>query len=203
MTEKMAKKHSVETSAHLSYPDREGFGRVSLDISINDLISSLDKQLNRTPEVSMVKLHGALYHDACNSPRLSGAVTEWFCRKKVRAVITLWPSELSKTCEAAGLRVLAEGFAERRYQYDPKLNLLTLVSRSKSHASMSEVDEAMAQVRALVEEGKVKAILESSDGTHASLWVETRVDTVCIHSDSKISLDLARRFRMEKGAWKR
>ena len=60
---KLAEDHGVSISAHLSYPDKENFGRKSLDISASDLKKSLSEQYSLLDDVKTVKLHGALYND--------------------------------------------------------------------------------------------------------------------------------------------
>ena len=198
----LSEKLSVIVSAHLSYPDRAGFGRVSLDIPIKDLLSSLDLQYRLMPGVDTVKLHGALYNDSCRHLNIAMPVTEWFLTKKISTVITMCPSELSITCVQAGIHVLAEAFAERRYQYLPERKQLILVSRSKEHASIRDCDEAVAHTRGLAQDGKVSATIEHDNGPASTEWVQTTVDTICIHSDSRISLELARRIATEKATWK-
>ena len=69
-TIQLAKKHDVKIGAHPSYPDKENFGRLRMDISQIDLFDSLMNQLQtfRTVaeqlkiKVYHIKAHGALYH---------------------------------------------------------------------------------------------------------------------------------------------
>ena len=42
---KLAKKKNVKIGAHPSYPDRENFGRFDLDISDEELTSSISDQI--------------------------------------------------------------------------------------------------------------------------------------------------------------
>ena len=66
-----AAKYDLEIGAHPSYPDREHFGRVSMDISEDLLISSLTEQLTLFLNIceklekkcTHIKAHGALYND--------------------------------------------------------------------------------------------------------------------------------------------
>ena len=43
----LALKYNVRVGAHPSYPDRENFGRVSMNISDGDLIKSISNQRNK------------------------------------------------------------------------------------------------------------------------------------------------------------
>ena len=66
-----AQKNGLKIGAHPGYEDKENFGRVSLDIKSEDLVSSIKKQLSLFLNISNqlgisihhIKFHGALYND--------------------------------------------------------------------------------------------------------------------------------------------
>lgn len=169
--------------AHPGYPDRENFGRVALDIPKDALRRSILGQLHAlaaiTPFVH-VKPHGALYNVAVSNRdvarTIAEAVTEY--SRKV-ALIGLAGSPMLEEFAACGFRVLAEAFADRRYEPDG-----TLRSRQLEGALLKG-DEAASQVLHIVRDGFVIA----SDGSRVPL----RADTICLHSDTPGSAETAAR----------
>jgi UPF0271 protein len=184
----------IDVSAHLSYPDRKNFGRASMVIPLPQLLQSLDEQLALMPAVTLVKFHGALYNESAGDCDLADALAAWLKKREITEIVAPQPSEIASSCEALGIGTLAEAFAERRYTYSPEDRRLRLVSRTKDYASIADCDEAVAQARHIVQEGRVEALIERDDGTVARRWIDIEADTVCIHSDSPIALELARRM---------
>jgi len=188
----LAEKNDVEVAAHLSYPDKENFGRLSMDISIEDQLLSLDEQYKMMPDVKMVKFHGALYNDCSADSELAEALAQWLGKNNIAKIITPHNSELAKFSEKLGIKVLAEAFAERRYNYCEQSGRLSLVSRQKDYASIHDCDEAVENSRSIVQDGQINSVVEADDGSTIRKWVPIKADTICIHSDSVISLDLAK-----------
>lgn len=186
-----AQEGGVRVAAHLSYPDRENFGRSTITISDQDLLGSLDRQIGMMPNVRTVKFHGALYNDANVDGRLAGLLVGWMKSREIEAVVTPFDSEVAKAAALLGLKVISEAFAERRYDYNPAKKQLTLVSRRKSYASIKDCEEAVKHVLKIVKSGKVSAYIEENDGTTTVAEVPIEAETICIHSDSEIALELA------------
>jgi len=181
----LARRLGVEVCAHLSYPDRENFGRVSLDLPVEVLLRALDEQFDLLCGVKLVKFHGALYHDSCRNLFLAEALAGWLVAKGVLSVITLDGSCLARACEAVGIAVVREAFAERRYCLVD--GVLSLVSRSDSQACIEVLDEAVEQARSIMVDGQVSLV----DGQ----VVPVVVDSVCVHSDSVVALELVKAIR--------
>lgn len=190
----LAEEHGVETAAHLSYPDRENFGRVSMDISIDALKKSLDEQYRLMPDVKMVKFHGGLYNDCSADPVLAAHLCKWLIANDIGRIITPDQSELAKAGAENGLTVVAEAFAERRYDYNPETQRLSLVSRKKPYACIHDCDEAVEHSGNILNGGFLNAIIEHEDGTLKTDKVNISAETICIHSDSEIALELARKL---------
>lgn len=188
---RLAETSGVIVAAHPSYPDRENFGRKSLDIPSDKLLESLDEQITLLPGIDCVKFHGALYNDAVVTPQLAEILTQWLVNHDMKTVITSATGELARSCQNAGLTVSSEAFAERHYAFDPERRQLTLVSRAKDYASIRACDEALAHSRSMVYDGVVNAFIEDDAGTITRKSVPIGVDTICIHSDSVIALELA------------
>ena len=66
----LAKRYKTEIGAHVSYPDKQGFGRRAMDITGQALIDLIHYQIGALDgiarahgtRVAYVKPHGALYH---------------------------------------------------------------------------------------------------------------------------------------------
>ncbi len=188
----LAEGRGIGVAAHLSYPDREHFGRRSITITDGELLQSLTSQYEMMPDVNMVKFHGALYNDSCRREDLAQVLAEWLSRTACATVITAPASALATACASVGITVMTEAFAERRYQLDPHWNTLSLVKRERSWASFHDVEEALTQARHIIENGKVTAVVEENGCVISTTTVLLKAQTLCIHSDSEIALDLAR-----------
>ncbi len=193
---RLADARGVLVSAHLSYPDRENFGRRSLDIPVARLLESLEEQYTLLPEVTLVKFHGALYNDSCRRADLARDLASWLRGTACRTVITLPDSPLAEACRAVEMGVMAEAFAERRYRTVPGEDRVVLVSRDKPYASIHDLEEATAHAEGIIRRGEVIALEEGDpDGEYSRRRTGgLLVDTICIHSDSTIALPLAQRL---------
>lgn len=191
----LAERGDIAVAAHLSYPDREYFGRKSIAIEAAELLESLTVQYEMMPDVQLVKFHGALYNDSCARTDLAETLSRWLSGTACRTVITAPASALAMACDHVGIAVLAEAFAERRYQFDPSGGTLSLVSRQRSWASIHNLEEALRQARQITETGEVTAVVEADGTVVSTRTVPLKARTLCIHSDSEIALDLARELR--------
>lgn len=187
-TVELALKHHVNIGAHPSYPDRENFGRAMLEISPKDLRISLREQIdalkavveNKGSQLSHIKLHGALYNQAAKDEELSDLIIQ-LVQKHYPGIKLFAPSYslLAKKAADQGLIVAQEAFADRRYNSD-----LTLVSRKASNAIINEADEAVKQVRSIVEQHVITTV----SGQAKTL----KADTVCIHGDHPKAISIAK-----------
>lgn len=185
-----ARRLGVTVSAHLSYPDRAHFGRVSLDMPAAELQAELSRQWERLGGAArLVKFHGALYNDACVRAELAAVLVRWALSAAVAGLIAPDDSEMAVQARAAGLEVWSEAFAERRYQYAPGSRRPVLVGRALPHAVIAESAEALRQAAEIVERGRVRIWDESGRELE---WAPLAARTICIHSDAAIALELAR-----------
>ena len=191
---KRADEKGVTVSAHLSYPDREHFGRIHIDIPYEKLRVSLDSQHELLKDIQLVKFHGALYNESTKDSALAEMLADWLQSREIKKVIAPLPSALSHSCLCRNIEILAEAFAERRYLFDPETDTLSLVLRTRDYASIQNCIEAVEQTRGIVMNKKVKAVIEKPDGTVSYTDVPINADTICIHSDSEISLELAKQI---------
>ena len=169
--------HGVAIGAHVSYRDRAGFGRRSLDVPADRLVADLVEQWETlVAEVEAVggrvrylKPHGALYHALATDPSVETAVVTALAP---RCGVLVGPPDpaLVETAAAAGVELVAEGFCDRGYDA-----LGRLVPRGDAGAVVDDPGDVAARARSLAVDGGVRAV----DGT----WVALAVRTLCIHGD--------------------
>lgn len=181
----------VAAGAHPSYADREHFGRRELAISPEQAAAGLTEQLRRLQGLALdegvalrhVKPHGALYNRAADDRPLAQALAA-----AVRdadpglAVMGLAGGALLEAARALGLRVIAEGFADRGYGTDARL-----LPRGQAGALLGPA-EAEAQLLDLLLRGGLRAA--------GGAWLELAVDSICLHGDGPDAAQLAGRLRM-------
>jgi 5-oxoprolinase (ATP-hydrolysing) subunit A len=187
----LAKDKNVQIAAHLSYPDRKNFGRASVTLPVDELMHSLNEQFRLMENVHRVKLHGALYNDSAADKNLAGFLTDWMTSAGIREVLCPRSSSMAQACEERGITVLGEAFADRTYTVNPETGRLALTARSEPHGVIRDVSLAVEQVRSIMESGIVSAYVRNHKGVLSRKDFSLTAETVCIHSDSPIALELA------------
>lgn len=186
-----AKQYGVVIGAHPSFPDRENFGRTSMQLSDEELEAHLLYQLGALQAlcdaegVTMryVKPHGALYNQAAKDPKLAQLIVKTLQKfPRPLALMGLSGSHLIFEAEKAGLATLSEVFADRHYQADG-----SLVPRNQANAQIKNDEEAIAQVLQMVTTGTATSI----DGTEISV----KADSICLHGDGKHALQFVEQIR--------
>ena len=186
----LAKARGVRVAAHLSYPDKTNFGRATMQLPEADLLAALEAQLKLLPGVALVKFHGALYNDACGNAALAGLLAAWAKRSGITGLLAPADSELARAAYGLSLNVLREAFLDRRYAWDGAAGHLCLADR-KTGGIITDLAEALAQADEIIKRGRVNV----SGNKAAPDWREIKADTLCIHSDSPIALELAGALR--------
>jgi len=181
----------VGIGAHPSYPDRAGFGRVSLDISLDEIEESVFEQIytfvgivaESGGTVTHVKPHGALYHDAMNDPQIAAAIAYAAQSAAPDARLFGQPSTPGFAFwKERDRSTVSEAFADRRYEPDG-----TLRSRKLAGALLESCVEVASQALSIAREGEVFL----ADGSRMRIAAET----ICLHSDSPGVLEFAREVR--------
>ena len=181
----------VVVGAHVAYRDLVGFGRRNMDVESADLVADVVYQIGALQglakaagtTVRYVKPHGALYNTIAHDERQARDVIA-----ALRAVdpglvlVALASSPLIGWARAAGLRVVAEAFADRAYTPSG-----ALVSRREKGAVLHDAQQIAERMLRLVREGAVEAI----DGS----TVRIEADSICVHGDSPDAVAIARRLR--------
>ena len=187
----IAAAHGVAIGAHPGLPDLAGFGRRVMDISADEVRDLVMYQIGALrvfadaagARLTHVKPHGALYNMAAAQPALAAAVAEGtHAVDPALLLFALAGSHLVSAGRAAGLTVVEEAFADRRYRHDG-----SLAPRSAQGALIGDVVDAVAQGVRIAAEGKAATV----DGGE----VTVSAGTICIHGDSPDAAVLALRLR--------
>ncbi|MFT3887446.1 MAG: 5-oxoprolinase subunit PxpA [Arachnia sp.] len=177
---RLAAERGVAIGAQVSYRDLAGFGRRFLDASPAELAADVVYQIGALDgicrafdtRVSYVKPHGALYHAVVGHEGQARAVVDAVSAfDRSLAVLGAPGSALLRAAEEAGLRPVAEGFADRGYLPDGGL-----VPRSRPDALVTDPAEVARRVVTMATEQTVTAV----DGSVVRLDVES----VCLHGDT-------------------
>lgn len=191
----LAMEHEVEIGAHPSYPDKENFGRKSVQMTDKELKRSLVAQimsLNQITEaegavLTHIKPHGALYHDAQKDERIARIIIDSILDFGDDLVLYAPQNSIISTLAQRKLKVRFEAFADRNYNPDG-----TLVSRTQPHTLITQKEDVLGHLLAMVLEGKIN--------THNGLKIDTRATTFCLHSDTPNSIEILQFLHKELGA---
>jgi len=186
-TAAIAADRGVVVGAHVSYRDRDGFGRTFIDVDPVVLREDVLRQLEALAKacagagtrVAYVKPHGALYHAICRHPGQAGAVVEAITAFDASLPLLGLPETVAtRLAGAAGLRTVTEAFADRAYTADGGL-----VPRSDDGAVLHERELVADRMLELVTTGTLEAI----DGTRVAVPAES----ICVHGDSPGAVAMA------------
>jgi len=186
-----AVRNGVAIGAQVSYRDLHGFGRRFIAYERRELADDLLYQLGALEvfarlaggRIDFVRAHGALYNTAATHAEHAQAIVD-AVREYDAALPLLCQSgtETWRLAEAAGLRVVPEGFVDRAYTPDG-----LLVPRSRPDAMVTDPETAAARAVAMVTAGETTAV----DGSR----VPIRAEALVVHSDSAGALEIARATR--------
>ena len=190
-TIRAAKQHGVAVGAHPGFADLQGFGRREMQADPAEVEDSLIAQIGALAAMARaeaaplrhVKAHGALYNMAARDRKLADAVARAIKAFDASLVMFGLPkSPLIEAGIAAGLRVAAEGFADRSYEADG-----SLTPRSRPGAVIHDAAVVVDRAVRMVRDG----VVLTSEGREIPL----KVDTICVHGDTPGAPDLTRRIR--------
>jgi len=188
----LAKEKGVNIGAHPSYPDRENFGRIDMNMDANELLDTVRDQIqllvdigtNNGVNLSHVKAHGALYNRAVIDEEIAQTIGEAIIQvDPLLKVMGLAGSKMLSVFDGLGLDTMAEAFADRSYESDG-----TLRNRKYDDALITDPNKAALQAKNMVEgtvisfEGKV---------------IEMNTQTICIHSDTPNAVAIAEAVKEE------
>jgi UPF0271 protein len=173
----------VVVGAQVSYDDREGFGRRRLDVAYDVLRDQVAAQVEVLDDiahqagtvVAYVKPHGALYHRVAEDPEQARAVLDG---SGSLPVLGLPGTLILDLAAERGRATWREGFPDRAYVAEREGGTVGeggLVPRDQPGALVEDPDEVAARAVALARSG--------------------RVDSVCLHGDSRGAVATARAVR--------
>jgi len=192
----------VAIGAQVSYPDRQNFGRVAMQIDRASLAHSLSEQLDALMQVARsvgtsvtyMKPHGALYNVVVTNDDHARVVVDLALRHQL-ALFGLPASRTESLAKQVGVRFVPEWFADRSYLANGQL-----VPRTRPGALVTSPYDVAARVRQLVTESTVASV----DGDN----IAVECSTICVHSDTPGAADLLRAVReglvsggVEIGGW--
>jgi UPF0271 protein len=188
---RLAAENGVTLGAHVSYDDREGFGRRDLEVSPDRLHADVLVQLRALAaaadeagvSIRYVKPHGALYnrivHDRAQADAVASAVAAF---SPGLPLLGLPGSRIEAAAAAVGSPFYREAFVDRGYRPDG-----TLVPRGEAGAVLTSGDAVADRAVQLARTGRVRA----ADGT----MLDLAVDSLCLHGDTPGAVGMAREVR--------
>ncbi|WP_034040069.1 5-oxoprolinase subunit PxpA [Wocania ichthyoenteri] len=188
---RLAKRYGVKIGAHPSLPDKENFGRIAMKLPSVVLYKSIKKQIRDLLNVLKeeharlhhIKPHGALYNLAMVDEKTAKIIIEAI--KSIAIPVKLYVPYKSVIADVAiqnNISIMYEAFADRNYNDD-----LTLVSRDKSNALISDDVALFSHVYRMISTKKVKPI----NGAEIAI----KADTFCIHGDNAEAVNLVKTLR--------
>ena len=188
---KISKKNGVRIGAHPSFNDPENFGRERMNLSSSEIKKLIIDQyeilqkiaLKHGENVSHMKPHGALNNMACEDIELALILAKTI-KDINKDLIYLVPtgSKMQEAAKKLDMKFACEIFADRNYEDDGNL-----VSRKKSHALITDPDEAKKHV--------LKMVKTQSLNCHSGKQIPCEIDSVCIHGDNLSSLATAKSIK--------
>ncbi|MBW1780360.1 MAG: LamB/YcsF family protein [Deltaproteobacteria bacterium] len=193
-TVSLAKQHGVALGAHPGFPDLIGFGRRSMDATLEEIKEYVTYQIGalqafaalQGTRLQHVKPHGALYNMAVQNVDVWDAVAEVLAGLDKDLILVVLAGPNRNELEAIGtghsIRIAFEFFADRAYNPDG-----SLVSRREAGAVLHDSDAVARRVIRMVTEGVVTAI----DGSEITF----EADTICVHGDNPEAVALVQHIR--------
>jgi UPF0271 protein len=183
----LAAANNVSIGAHVSYNDRQNFGRSEMRLSSKEIYDLVTKQLGLINDIAVdlgnklnhVKPHGALYNMSARDTSIAKAIAD--AVNDFDSTLVLYGLSGSYSVHEAqktGLKTCSEVFADRSYDDQGKL-----VARSHPLALIEDEELVAKQVMRMVKEG---TIITLSGGS-----IEVAAETICIHGDGKNAVRFA------------
>ncbi|MBC3872424.1 5-oxoprolinase subunit PxpA [Undibacterium flavidum] len=190
---RLARANDVAIGAHPSFVDKENFGRSVQHPSPEILFEQLCEQVNSLIQIAEqegcvvqhLKPHGALYNQAAKDSELGAILIRVIqdCQPQLR-LVALAGSALVTQAAAAGIHVIQEAFADRRYNNDGSLR-----ARTFPDACIEDDAEAVQQTLKLVQHQQLQSV--------SGELISVRAETLCVHGDGVHALHLLESIRAQ------
>lgn len=194
----LAQRNNVAIGAHPSYPDKANFGRKTMTLTDEALISSICQQVQalhhvcsaHKTDIKYIKPHGALYNDMMKNLAIFSVIC-----KAISQLPSCSPTPLPIMIQAIKNRqpfqdianqyripLLYEAFADRAYQANG-----LLVPRAQKNAVIHCLETVKNNISRLIE----KHTLYSIDNTE----ITVQADSLCVHGDNEAALAMIHSLR--------
>ncbi len=190
-TVRLARAAGTAIGAHPGFADLQGFGRRDMVVDPAELEDCLVAQIGALVAIAHaegarlqhVKAHGALYNMAARDRVMADAIARAIASVDPALIMFGLPDScLLDAGRDAGLRVAAEGFADRAYEADG-----SLTPRSRPGAVIHGTAAVTTRAVRMAREG---VVLTAAGGE-----VPLRVATICVHGDTPGAPELVRAIR--------
>ncbi|WP_417280746.1 LamB/YcsF family protein [Celeribacter sp.] len=192
-TVRLAKDNNVDLGAHVSFPDRMGFGRRKIDMATDELQAHILYQLGALHafarradhRITHMNPHGALGNLASADPVIAAAVAEATMDVDPEIAFLVLPgSALETAALERGGRVVRLFLADRGYLPNGQL-----APRGQAGALVKDIDEVVARVLKVLNERKLICVTGEE--------IDMSVQSILVHSDTPGAVALATRLRSE------
>ena len=183
-------KEGVSIGAHISFYDKENFGRKIQSWNKQSLYEILQHQIqfmiNITKDLNAftthIKPHGALNSLACRDEDLAYEIAS-FIKRFYPNLIIVAPalSLLAHTSQNEGLQTALEVFADRTYEDDG-----SLTARSIKGAVIEDPKLSQQHLKKIITE---EAIISQN-----GLILKTPIHSICLHSDTPNSVEISKQI---------
>jgi UPF0271 protein len=190
-TIRLAKEHGVDLGAHVSFPDRMGFGRRKIDMSLSELeahvlyqLGALDGLARRVGHrITHMNPHGALGNLASVDPETANALARATLAFDPAIVFLVLPgSELEIAVAEQGGQCVRLFLADRGYLPNGQL-----APRTQAGALVRDPKAVVKRVIKVIETGEIDAI----DGE----IIPMPVQSILLHSDTEGAVELSLRLK--------
>jgi len=182
----LAMSHNIRIGAHPSYPDKDNFGRKSINMEAGEFKKSILSQVRMLEDLiaeqkgimTHIKAHGALYNDLATDRELSILYLDTL--REYRSSVSLfvpYGSVIGREAEKSGFKFLYEAFGDRNYRDD-----LTLVPRSEGNALLTNPTAVFEHL--------IRMIQSSSVRTISGALIPLVAHTYCIHGDTRSAYEI-------------
>ena len=183
-------KYNVSIGVHPSFYDKDNFGRIEMNLPVDDLYDLILQQLiifkkasdSLGQKITHVKPHGALYNMSAKDAGMANVIAKAVLDFDSSLVLFgLSGSHSISEAKAIGLKTASEVFADRTYQDDG-----SLTPRSQPNALIEDAGKAVQQVLQMVKEKAVTTV--------SGKIIPVVAETICIHSDGKHATVFAKKI---------
>jgi len=181
-------KHNVAIGAHPSFKDKENFGRIEMNLSVEETYAIVSKQVNdlltivkeKNTTLHHVKPHGALYNMSAKDSLLAASIAKAVKDSDGSLILYGLAGSYSLTeAKKIGLKTASEVFADRTYQDDG-----SLTPRKQANALIEDTRKSIGQVLQMIKGKNVIALSGKN--------VFINAETICIHGDGKHAVEFAK-----------